>query len=346
MRIAIVNDLALARETLRRLVLSEPGHAIAWTAADGNEAVARAAADRPDLILMDLVMPGLGGVEATRRIMSQSPCPILIVTSSVATNFNMVYEAMGCGGLDAVNTPTLKPDGTVVGGRDILDRIAKLARAARGTVAPAPTFGASPAAGTGMNAGATTARRTPILALGASTGGPAAVAEILRHVPAPGGPAVVLVQHIAQDFAPSLAHWLAGQTGWPVQVARADSELKAGNLLVAATNDHLVYQRNGRLAYLAEPRDYPYRPSVDVFFGSLAAHAPGPGVAVLLTGMGSDGAVGLGSLRAGGWYTIAQDEATSVVYGMPRAAAERRAASAVLPLDQIAGAIRNNLRTS
>src|SRR5215207_7631806 len=112
MRIAIVNDLALAREVLRRLVLSVPGHAIAWTAEHGEEAVHKAAADRPDIILMDLVMPVLDGVEATRRIMAASPCPILLVTSSVTGNFNMVYKAMGHGGLDAVNTPTFQPDGS------------------------------------------------------------------------------------------------------------------------------------------------------------------------------------------------------------------------------------------
>jgi two-component system response regulator WspF len=129
MRIAIVNDLALAREVLRRLVLSVPGHAIAWTAADGEEAVRKAAQDRPDLILMDLVMPLLDGVEATRRIMAQSPCPILLVTSSVSGNFNMVYRAMGHGGLDAVNTPVLGRDGTVQDGEGLLARIAKVARA-------------------------------------------------------------------------------------------------------------------------------------------------------------------------------------------------------------------------
>src|SRR5215813_13685850 len=106
MRVAIVNDLTLAREVLRRLVQSVPGYAIAWTAADGAEAVSKAAADRPDVILMDLIMPVMDGVEATRRIMAESPCPILLVTSNVCGNFSMVYRAMGYGGLDAVNTPT------------------------------------------------------------------------------------------------------------------------------------------------------------------------------------------------------------------------------------------------
>src|SRR6516164_10590786 len=128
MRIAIVNDLSLAQAVLRRLVESVPGYTVAWTAADGAEAVRKAAQDRPDAILMDLVMPVMDGAEATRRIMAQSPCPILLVTSSVSGNFNMVYRAMGYGGLDAVNTPTLGPDGAVRDGESILARIAKLAR--------------------------------------------------------------------------------------------------------------------------------------------------------------------------------------------------------------------------
>ena len=128
MRIAIVNDLALAREVLRRLVLSMPAYTIAWMAENGEEAVRKAAQDRPDIILMDLVMPILDGVEATRRIMADSPCPILLVTSTVTGNFNMVYRAMGHGGLDAVNTPTFGPDGKIKDGEGLLARIAKLAR--------------------------------------------------------------------------------------------------------------------------------------------------------------------------------------------------------------------------
>jgi len=111
MRIAIVNDLALARTVLRRLVESVPGYAVAWTAPDGAEAVRLATADRPDAILMDLVMPLMSGEEATRQIMAVCPCPILIVTASVGANFGKVYEALGAGGLDAVRTPTLGPDG-------------------------------------------------------------------------------------------------------------------------------------------------------------------------------------------------------------------------------------------
>src|SRR5207248_10832773 len=122
-------DLALARAVLRRLVESTPGYTVAWTAADGAEAVRRAAADRPDVILMDLVMPVMDGAEATRRIMAATPCPILVVTASLGANFAKVYEALGNGGIDAVKTPTLGPGGQVRGGEALLERLAKLARA-------------------------------------------------------------------------------------------------------------------------------------------------------------------------------------------------------------------------
>jgi two-component system, chemotaxis family, response regulator WspF len=336
MRIAIVNDLALAREVLRRLVLSVPGHSIVWTAENGEEAVRKAALDRPDIILMDLVMPVLDGVEATRQIMTNSPCPILLVTSTVTGNFNMVYRAMGYGGLDAVNTPTFGPGGTIKDGDGILERIAKLARAQQ-----TPDWQAGPRStpATNLRPPAKSAVRLhPILALGASTGGPDALIQILKVLPA-GFPATVfVVQHIAADFAPGLARWLQGHTALPVRLANDGDDFKPGEVLLAASNDHLVLRPDRRLAYTNKPEDYPYRPSVNVFFSSLAAW-PGSGVAVLLTGMGSDGAKGLLQLRQLGWHTIAQNQASCVVYGMPRAAVELNAACQVSALAQIPRAV-------
>jgi two-component system response regulator WspF len=154
---------------------------------------------------------------------------------------------------------------------------------------------------------------------------------------------VVVVQHIAADFATGFASWLQGRTGLPVGLAAEGAAPEAGRVYVAGTDDHLVLGPDRRFSYTAEPRAYPYRPSVDVLFASLAAHWPGPGVAVLLTGMGHDGARGLAQLRGRGWHTIAQDQATSVVYGMPRAAAELNAAAEVLPLAQVGPAIRARL---
>jgi two-component system response regulator WspF len=337
MRVAIVNDLALAREVLRRLVVSAPEHTIAWMAADGEEAVRLAAKDRPDIILMDLVMPGMDGVEATRLIMSQNPCPILLVTSSVTGNFNMVYRAMGHGGLDAVNTPTLGPNQTLQNGEGILTRIAKLARAQQ---TPCPV--AVPLA---RNTAPAPLRTPPLVAIGASTGGPEVLARILAGLPNPFGAAIVVIQHIAADFAPGLASWLTSQASLPVRLAREGDELVPGEVLLAGTDEHLVLRGDRRLAYTPEPADYPYRPSVDVFFGSLAAAWPGKGAAVLLTGMGADGARGLLELRQRGWLTIAQDQSSSVVYGMPKAAADLGAACRILAPESIAAALASHVKS-
>jgi two-component system response regulator WspF len=330
MRIAIVNDLALAQAVLRRLIESVPGYTVAWTAADGAEAVGLAAADRPDVILMDLIMPVMDGAEATRRIMTASPCPILVVTASVGGNFGKVYEALGAGGLDAVKTPTFGPGGRVEGGAAILERLAKLERAAGAATLPSPGF-----ADERRQTPPPSPALPPFLAIGASTGGPEAVAQVLAALaPAPPGP-VAVVQHIAADFAAGFVTWLHNRTRLPVHLVQDGITPAAGHVYVVGSDDHVVLRQDRRFAHTAEPRSYPYRPSVTVFFESLTIAWPRPGVAVLLTGMGSDGATGLARLKELGWHTIAQDQATSVVYGMPRAAAERNAACEILPLSQI-----------
>jgi two-component system response regulator WspF len=341
MRIAIVNDLALAREVLRRLVVSVPGYTVAWAAEDGAAAVRLAAADPPDAILMDLVMPVMDGVEATRQIMAQRPCPILLVTSSVTGNFNKVYAAMGHGGLDAVDTPVLGGNGCVQGGERLLTRLAKIAQARNQPTKVGASITADPTA----TATATEPAFPNLVGLGASTGGPEAVAQILEQLPSNLPSAVVVIQHIAAEFAPSLANWLQGRTALRVRVAQDNETPRPGDVLLAGTDHHLVVERGGRLAYTVEPAGCPYRPSVDAFFSSLVMNWRRPAVAVLLTGMGRDGAQGLLSLRRAGWFTIAQDRSTSVVYGMPQAAAELNAACQVLPLSQIGGTILAHLHT-
>lgn len=327
MRIAIVNDLSLAREVLRRLVLSVPGYSVAWMAVDGDDAVRHAAADRPDAVLMDLVMPQLNGVEATKQIMKLSPCPILVVTATIPGHYDLVIQAMRAGALDAVETPVLGPGGGVHRGEPLLGRLAKLADANAGR--------------TGSSWDSCTNRTTPganyphLVLLAASTGGPDALATILGSFPR-GFPAAVLVaQHIAPEFAPSLADWLGTRCTLPVRTAQEGETPAAGTVLIAATNDHLEVTHELKLRHSAMPLGNPYRPSADVLFASAGGVWPQIGVAALLTGMGSDGASGLLRLRALGWHTIAQDEQTCVVYGMPRAAVEHQAPVQVLPLAEI-----------
>ncbi|MDB5313728.1 MAG: cheB 5 [Gemmataceae bacterium] len=336
MRVAIVNDLALAREVLRRVVLSVPGYSVAWTAVDGDEAVRKAAADRPDVILMDLVMPRMDGAEATQQIMRQSPCPVVVVTATVPGHFDLVYRAVGAGALDAVETPTFGPGGLVVNGERLVGRLSQLDAGLRGLHGS----GVYPA----LPAPASAAELPPVVAIGVSTGGPSALLAVLGSLPADFPAAVLIAQHLDAEFIPGLAARLGGQCQLPVRTAREGEFPAAGVVLLAATNDHIELGPDRLLRHTPIPRTAPYRPSADVLFTSLAARCPRPGVGVVLTGMGTDGAEGLLRLRQAGWHTIAQDETTSVVYGMPRAAAEAHAAAEVLPLPLIGPAIVAKLR--
>lgn len=336
MKIAIVNDVPLAREALRRAVAAVPDHQIAWTASDGAEAIEKTRADRPDLILMDLIMPKVDGVEATRRIMAESPCPILVVTATVSGNMGRVYEAMGLGALDAVDTPSFDHRDGVLGTSPLLEKIATISkligRPSRMAVEPprpVPPEEERP--------------RWPLVAIGASTGGPNAVCEILARLPDLPSASVVIVQHVDKAFSPGLARWLSEKAGKRVELIEPGQKPESGRIHLAGTNDHVILDDHLRFRYVAEPSTLYYRPSVDVFFASVAGRWPALGVGVVLTGMGRDGASGLKALRDAGWLTIAQDEKTCVVYGMPRAAAEIGAADRILPLGEIARAIADGL---
>lgn len=337
MRIAIVNDLALAVEVLRRMVRTVPEHQVAWTAANGVEAVEKCAQDRPDVILMDLVMPLMDGVQATRMIMKQSPCAVLIVTATVCGNADKVFAALSAGALDAVATPVFGVAGGIDGGEELLRKIALMEKLVvhAGHELPAPSVPAPRGVPSQV---------PPIVALGASTGGPNALAVILRGLPQNLRAAVVVVQHLDLQFVPAFADWLGDQTDLSVAVIRERMKPGAGTIYVAGTNDHVVVGADLTFHYTSEPTEYPYRPSVDELFLSMSRYWPRSGVACLLTGMGRDGAQGLLALRRAGWQTIAEDKKTCVVYGMPRAAVEIDAAVEVLPLEGILAAILKELR--
>ena len=324
MRIAIVNDMVIAVEALRRVLLTVPEHQIAWIAKNGAEAVAKCAKDTPDLILMDLIMPVMDGVEATRQIMKQSPCAIIIVTANVGQNAAKVFEAMGCGALDAVNTPILgskgQPEAALLGKISIIGKLIGKSTQTSNFKLQTNLYTSLP----------------PLVVIGSSTGGPKALATILSRLPANFGAAIAIVQHVDAQFAVGMIHWMNDLTPLTVKKAAVGDHLEKGTVLVACTNDHLYLQSNYTLNYIKDPIDYPYRPSIDVFFKSVAQYWKPKGIAVLLTGMGRDGAEGLNLLRSHGWHTIAQNKESCIVYGMPRAAVELNAAVEVLNPDAIA----------
>lgn len=175
-----------------------------------------------------------------------------------------------------------------------------------------------------------------LVTIGASAGGPAALAVVLKGLPEDFSAAMVIIQHVDSQFASTMAAWLSQQSALPVRVAAEGDRPVAGSVLIACTQDHLKLQAAGRLGYTPDPVEYVYRPSIDVFFQSVSQHWRGGVIGVLLTGMGRDGALGLKALRDKGHHTIAQDEASSVVYGMPKEAAKLEAAVDILPVTGIA----------
>lgn len=326
MKIGIANDSAVAVTALRRAIALNPSLDVVWVAGNGEQAVALATSQTPDLILMDLLMPVMDGVNATRHIMAATPCAILIVTMDVGRNATRVFDAMGLGALDAVDTPSLvEPEAQLLAGpllrkiRNIAGMLAVQAPRLRDS-----TRGLSPGAGNWL------------VTIGASAGGPAALATLLGALPVDFSAAIVVVQHVDEAFAPGMASWLDAQCCLPVRIAREGERPTPGVVLLAGSNDHLRLAGAARMGYTAEPCDYIYRPSIDVFFESTVQYWPGPLVGVLLTGMGRDGANGLKMLRDKGHLTIAQDQATCAVYGMPKAAAAIGAAQEILPLARIA----------
>ena len=331
MRIAIVNDSNIAIEALRRVLATSSAHEIAWVAYNGIEAVAKCAIDTPDLVLMDIYMPAMDGVETTRQIMKKSPCAVVVVTTDVMDSSARVFEAMAAGALDAVNTPSLGTGQDSEGIQPLLKKIENIALLIGMTPKPAPR-NTSQAIQTrsGFNS---------LIAIGASTGGPSALATILSHLPADLPAKLVIIQHVDAQFTPNLVTWLGRQCALRVRMAKEGDAPEVGTVLVAATNDHLTITPNHVLHYTPHPKEYPYRPSVDVFFESILQCKSKHSAAVLLTGMGRDGARGLLQLRKAGWYTLAQDEASCAVYGMPKAAAELEAAMEILPPEKIAAAI-------
>jgi two-component system chemotaxis response regulator CheB len=347
-RVLVVDDSLTVRRRLVEVIEREPDLEVVGEAGDGRRIVELTRALRPDIITLDLALPEVNGLSATEQIMAHVPTPILIVSAS----FNRgevfdTYHALAAGAVDVLDKGQLGDEDwerRFVASVRMVSRI-KVITHLRGRLdehahahphrpaRPTPSQVYDPHA------------KAELLALGASTGGPGALAEVIGAI-APTIPAAMLVVlHIDEAFAGSFADWLGVQTQRQVRVARDGDPVGGppGRVLVAPSGAHLVVER-GVVRLTADPPRHHCRPSIDTLFESIAREYQARAAACLLTGMGRDGATGLLAIRQAGGFTIAQDEATSVVYGMPREAVACGGADRVLPLHEIGPALELRVR--
>lgn len=326
-RVLVADDSELFRDVLSRVIAAERGFEVVATAADGNEAARLARDLRPDVITMDLAMPDADGFSGIARIMAETPTPILVLTANREEAVG--FRALSLGALDILEKPSaasnLDDYGALLRSRLRLLAGVRVIRHLRGLRNRRP-------------AELRTVPRPDLVAIGASLGGPRALAALLRALPRGFSTPIAVVQHIADGFTEGLANWLGQESRLDVREARDHDALRPGLVLLAPTGRHLVVSKGVARLSDAPPLDG-FRPSVTPLFRSAAEAYGTRACGVILTGMGRDGAEGLKALKRAGGHTIAQDEATSAVYGMPRAAIETGAVDRVLPLEDIARAL-------
>lgn len=333
MKIAIVNDMLIAVEALRRVLSTSTEYEIIWVAHNGAQAVEQCKTHIPDLILMDLIMPVMDGVEATAQIMKNTPCPIMIVTNSVEGNADKVFRAMGAGAIDAINTPVPDSDSPSELNHYLLAKLKSITP----LILPKILKTFSTTDQTKIKRISTD--KISLVAIGASSGGPEALMKILKILPESFSVPVIIVQHVDEQFAPELASWLGTGTNLNVKLADENEKMKKGNVYIAGKNKHLIINKQMSLSYTDEPKELAYIPSVNVFFSSIVSNWPLKILGVVLTGMGDDGAEGLLRLRNRGDYTVTQNKDSCAVYGMPKSAVKLDAAMEVLPINKIADRI-------
>jgi len=340
-RVLIVEDSPVVRELLEHVLETDPEIRVIGAARDGEEAVEAARRLKPDIITMDFHMPRMNGLDATRRIMETHPAPIVIVSGSSARHeVAQSFRLLEAGALAVV----AKPPGPghpehAAAARELVQTVRLMAevRVVRRWPRREATLRAAP-----LRRPVEAALDRPeirLVAIGASTGGPVALNTILSALPGDFSVPILIVQHIAAGFTEGFVDWLARSSGLPVHVATGGARPLPGHVYVAPDGRHMRLERDGSLALGGEAPENGHRPSVAHLFRSVAA-AMGPhAVGVLLTGMGTDGAAELGRMKEQGAITIAQDEGTSVVHGMPGEAISLDAATHVLSPGEIATAL-------
>ncbi len=341
-RVLIVDDSALVRRILSDALSKHDDIEVVGTATDPYVARERIVQLKPDVITLDIEMPRMDGLSFLAKLMRHYPIPVVVVSSLTPQHSETALRALALGAVEVIAKP-----GSSLAASDIVEELARAVRVASharvhqraepevAAVASRPTI-------------ATIDSTHKIIALGASTGGTQALERVLRRFPVD-APGTVIVQHMPEHFTASFAKRLDTVCAMRVQEARDGDYIVPGLALVAPGGKHLVLQASGA-RWIARVKDGPkvhhQRPAVDVLFQSVARSAGRNAVGALLTGMGADGAKGMLAMREAGAYTVAQDEATCVVYGMPREAVKLDAAVDVLPLDRIADALLHALRPS
>jgi two-component system, chemotaxis family, protein-glutamate methylesterase/glutaminase len=346
LRILVVEDSLTIRRRFCEILAADPELEVVAEAEDGKRAIELCETLHPDVITLDMVLPVMSGLTATEYIMAYRPTPILIVSSSTNRGeLFKTYDALAAGALDVLEKP--REDDVDAAWEKRFVAAVKLIARIKVITHPRARLGGPRLSGPAVEDGSVAAparggadlsqsRRYGVVALGASTGGPAAIVKVLRGLPKGLRVPVLFVLHIDEPFAAAFAEWLENQTPHRVAYARDGEYLDSlrGQVIMAPPGRHLTVA-SARVRLSNDPPRHSCRPSVDVLFESLALERGAQVLACLLTGMGRDGAAGLLAIRRAGGFTLAQDESTSVVYGMPREAALLGAAQMVLPLDQI-----------
>ena len=343
-RVLIVDDSAVVRQTLSEVLSTDPEIEVIGTAADPFVAAERMREQVPDVITLDIEMPRMDGLTFLQKIMSQHPIPVVICSSLAEEGAQSTLKALEYGAVDIITKPHLGSKQFLEDSRIALCQAVKAAAAAQLSAlrphhAVEPKLTADAILSPATHAMAETTEK--VVAIGASTGGTEALKALLEVLP-PDAPGIVIVQHMPEMFTRAFANRLDGLCNITVKEAESNDTVIRGRALIAPGNHHMLLKRSGA-RYYVDIKEGPlvcrHRPSVDVLFRSAARYAGQNAVGVILTGMGDDGASGMLEMKQAGAVTIAQDEATCVVFGMPKEAIKRCAVDKVLPLQAVAGAI-------
>jgi len=348
-RVLIVDDSAVVRQTLREVLESDPEIEVIATAGDPFVAADRIAEQAPDVITLDIEMPRMDGLTFLRKLMSQHPIPVVICSSLADEGAQSTLRALEYGAVEIITKPKLGAKRFFEDSRIEICNAVKAAAGARlraltPSHAVQPKLNADCILSPATRAMAETTEK--VVAIGASTGGTEALKTVLEALPAD-TPGIVIVQHMPELFTRAFAQRLDGLCAITVKEAETNDTVIRGRALIAPGNHHMLLKRSGA-RYYVEIKDGPlvcrHRPSVDVLFRSAARYAGQNSVGVILTGMGDDGARGMLQMKQAGARTIAQDEATCVVFGMPKEAIKLNGVDKILPLTMIAGALLNYAR--